>query len=65
MPALDRRSIDLYQHVRGIGDATIVDAMLDGLVQNNHRFTLTGESMRKKTATKVKTNAAAVNPGGA
>lgn len=55
----------MYQHVRGIGDATIVDAMLDGLVQNNHRFTLTGESMRKKTATKVKTNAAAVNPGGA
>jgi DNA replication protein DnaC len=36
-----------------IGDATIADAMLDRLMQNHHRFTLTGESMRKKTATKA------------
>jgi hypothetical protein len=39
--------------------------MLDRLMQNHHRFTLTGESMRKKTATKAKTSAAATNPGGA
>ena len=48
-----------------IGDATIADAMLDRLMQNNHRFTLTGESMRKKTVTKVKASAAAINPEGA
>ena len=39
--------------------------MLDRLMQNNHRFTLTGESMRKKTVTKVKASAAAINPEGA
>jgi len=27
--------------------------MLDRLMQNHRRFTLTGESMRKKTATKA------------
>ena len=50
-----------------IGDATIADAMLDRLMQNNHRFTLTGESMRKKTTTKAKarTSIAATNPEGA
>jgi len=31
-----------------IGDATIADAMLDRLMQSHHRFTLTGESLRKK-----------------
>ena len=31
-----------------IGDATIADAMLDRLMQHHHRFTLTGESLRKK-----------------
>jgi DNA replication protein DnaC len=31
-----------------IGDQTIADAMLDRLMQNHHRFTLTGESLRKK-----------------
>jgi DNA replication protein DnaC len=31
-----------------IGDQTVADAMLDRLMQNHHRFTLTGESMRKK-----------------
>lgn len=36
-----------------IGDATIVDAMLDRLMQNHHRFTLTGDSMRKKTNTET------------
>jgi DNA replication protein DnaC len=31
-----------------IGDPTMADAMLDRLIQNHHRFTLTGESLRKK-----------------
>lgn len=31
-----------------IGDQTIADAMLDRLMQNHHRLTITGESMRKK-----------------
>ena len=31
-----------------IGDATIADAILDRLMQKNHRFTLTGESLRQK-----------------
>lgn len=31
-----------------IGDQTIADAMLDRLMQNHHRFILTGESLRKK-----------------
>ena len=48
-----------------IGDATIADAMLDRLMQNNHRFTLTGESMRKTTTTKARTSTAATNPEGA
>ena len=29
-----------------IGDATIPDAILDRLMQHNHRLTLTGDSMR-------------------
>ena len=29
------------------GDATVADAMLDRIMQNNHRLTLTGESLRK------------------
>ena len=33
-----------------IGDQTIADAMLDRLMQNHHRFTLMGESLRKKRA---------------
>ena len=38
-----------------IGDQTIADAMLDRLMQSHHRFTLTGESLRKKaTLTKAK-----------
>jgi len=37
-----------------IGDATIADAMLDRLMQNHHRFKLTGESMRKNAAAKPK-----------
>lgn len=31
-----------------IGDATIADAILDRVMQKNHRFTLTGESLRQK-----------------
>lgn len=30
-----------------VGDATIADAILDRLMQRNHRFTLTGESLRQ------------------
>lgn len=33
-----------------IGDPTMADAMLDRLMQNHHRFTITGESLRKKPA---------------
>ncbi len=29
-----------------IGDARVADAMLDRIMQNNHRLTLTGESLR-------------------
>ena len=29
-----------------IGDATIADAILDRIMQRNHRFTLTGDSLR-------------------
>ena len=32
-----------------IGDPTMADAMLDRIMQNHHRFTLSGESLRKKT----------------
>lgn len=39
-----------------IGDQTVADAMLDRLMQSHHRFTLTGESLRKK-GTPVKTKA--------
>lgn len=31
-----------------VGDATIADAILDRLMQQNHRLTLTGESLRQK-----------------
>ena len=38
-----------------IGDQTTVDAMLDRIMQSHHRFTLTGESLRKKaTVSKAK-----------
>jgi len=37
--------------------------LLDRLMQNHHRFTLTDESVRKKTTTKV--SAAATHPVGA
>jgi len=36
-----------------IGDATIADAILDRVMQNNHRFNLTGESKRKPEAMNV------------
>jgi DNA replication protein DnaC len=41
-----------------IGDATIADAILDRVMQKNHRFTLTGESLRQKP----KSNKKEVNP---
>jgi DNA replication protein DnaC len=31
-----------------IGDATIADAILDRIMQRNHRFTLTGDSLRQE-----------------
>jgi DNA replication protein DnaC len=31
-----------------VGNATIADAILDRLMQQNHRLTLTGESLRQK-----------------
>jgi DNA replication protein DnaC len=31
-----------------IGDTTIADAMLDRIMQRNHRFVLTGDSLRQK-----------------
>jgi DNA replication protein DnaC len=34
-----------------IGDVTIADALLDRLMQKNHRFVLTGESLRQKSKT--------------
>jgi len=40
-----------------IGDATIADAILDRIMQRNHRLTLTGDSLRTqapKTAQKEK-----------
>ena len=40
-----------------IGDATIADAILDRIMQRNHRFTLTGDSLRaerQKTSKKEK-----------
>jgi DNA replication protein DnaC len=33
-----------------IGNPTMADAMLDRLMQHHHRFTITGESLRKKQA---------------
>ena len=33
-----------------IGNPTMADAMLDRLMQHYHRFTITGESLRKKHA---------------
>ena len=37
-----------------IGDATIADAILDRVMQRNHRFTLTGDSLRAERAKTVK-----------
>lgn len=34
-----------------IGDATVADAILDRIMQKNHRFTLTGDSLRQKPKT--------------
>lgn len=38
-----------------LGDPTLADAILDRLVHNSHRLTLTGESMRKRAAAKITT----------
>jgi DNA replication protein DnaC len=34
-----------------IGDATIADAILDRIMQKNHRFNLAGESLRPNVQT--------------
>ncbi|MFO2647818.1 ATP-binding protein, partial [Legionella pneumophila serogroup 1] len=36
-----------------IGDLTLGDAILDRLVHNAHRIDMKGESMRKKSTTKL------------
>ena len=35
---------------RAIADPTLADAILDRLVHNAHKFTISGESMRKRKA---------------
>ena len=37
-----------------IGDATIADAILDRVMQRNHRLTLTGDSLRQSKPKKAK-----------
>jgi DNA replication protein DnaC len=37
-----------------IGDATIADAILDRILQRNHRFTLTGDSLRAEQSKPTK-----------
>jgi DNA replication protein DnaC len=45
------------EHWHGwIGEQTMADAMLDRLMQSHHRFTLTGESLRKKGVPTKKQN---------
>ena len=47
-----------------IGDPTIADAMLDRLMQHHHRFTLAGESIRKKgRGAKDKADEPVASPG--
>jgi DNA replication protein DnaC len=36
-----------------IGDATIANAILDRIMQKNHRFNLTGESLRPNVQTTI------------
>jgi DNA replication protein DnaC len=40
-----------------IGEPTIADAILDRIVQNAHRITLEGDSMRKRKSTRPLTAA--------
>ena len=44
-----------------IGDATIADAILDRVMQRNHRFTLTGDSLRQTQQKTAKKNAASAD----
>ncbi|WP_426148676.1 ATP-binding protein [Polaromonas sp. DSR2-3-2] len=37
-----------------VGDATIADAILDRVMQRNHRFTLTGASLRQNAKAQQK-----------
>ncbi len=41
-----------------LGDPTLADAILDRLVHNSYRLSLTGESMRKRRSTKIAAAAA-------
>jgi DNA replication protein DnaC len=49
VPPSSPASLPIEHWHQWIGDQTMADAMLDRLMQNHHRFTLTGESLRKKT----------------
>ena len=42
-------AVPVTAKILGVGDQTMADAMLDRLMQNHHRFTLTGESLHKKS----------------
>jgi len=44
-----------------IGDATIADAILDRVMQRNHRLTLTGDSLRQSKPKKPKEEAGTEN----
>jgi len=44
-----------------IGDATIADAILDRIMQRNHRLTLTGDSLRQSKPKKIKDEASTEN----
>lgn len=46
-----------------IGDATIADAVLDRVMQRHHRFTLTGESLRREKTKRARSEASGMDPG--
>jgi len=52
--------LPVEQWCDAIGNPTLADAILDRLVHNAHRLTMTGESMRKLAARKQSLDGAAV-----
>ncbi|XXG32295.1 MAG: ATP-binding protein [Ferrovum myxofaciens] len=46
-----------------IGDATIADALLDRVMQRHHRFTLTGESLRRGKTKEAQSEVSGTDPG--